>query len=84
MDVKEESRSITFCGRLCPAPRTVAMASTWPSLPGFPRRLSGGLTRLLREIERETVIDPRAGSKKGKSSKYTQLIFFNQPGVEPV
>jgi hypothetical protein len=30
------------------------------------------------------VIDPLAGSKRGrKSSKYTQLIFFDQPGGEP-
>jgi hypothetical protein len=29
-------------------------------------------------------IDPLAGSKRGrKSSKYTQLIFFDQPGGEP-
>jgi hypothetical protein len=30
------------------------------------------------------VIDPLAGSKSGRrSSKYTQLIFFDQPGGEP-
>ena len=39
---------------------------------------------VLKEIESETVIDPLAGSKRGrKSSKYTQLIFFDQPGGEP-
>lgn len=31
------------------------------------------------------MIEPLAGSKRGKkSSKFTQLIFFDQPGGEPI
>jgi DNA mismatch repair protein MutS len=41
---------------------------------------------ILREIEGEAVVEPLAGSKRGRKSsksKYTQLIFFDQPGGEP-
>jgi len=41
--------------------------------------------QILKEIEKEAVVEPLAGSKRGrKSSKYTQLIFFDQPGGEPI
>jgi DNA mismatch repair protein MutS len=52
-------------------------------LAGVPEAVIKRANEVLKEIESETVIDPLAGSKKGrKSSKYTQLIFFDQPGGE--
>jgi len=53
-------------------------------LAGVPEVVIKRANEVLKEIESETVIDPLAGSKRGrKSSKYTQLIFFDQPGGEP-
>jgi hypothetical protein len=53
-------------------------------LAWIPEAVISRASEVIREIESETVIDPLAGSKKGrKSSKYTQLIFFDQPVGEP-
>lgn len=55
-------------------------------LAGMPEAVTKRADEILKEIEREAVIDPLAGSKKGKrsgKSKYTQLIFFDQPDAEP-
>jgi DNA mismatch repair protein MutS len=54
-------------------------------LAGVPETVTRRADQILKEIEKEAVIEPLSGSKKGKkSSKYTQLIFFDQPGGEPV
>jgi len=56
---------------------------TWPNWPGSQCGYQEG-ERVLREIERDTVIDPPAGSKRGrKVIEVYQLIFFGQPGGEP-
>ncbi len=53
-------------------------------LAGVPEAVIKRANEVLKQIEREAVVDPLAGSKRGrKSSKYTQLIFFDQPGGEP-
>ena len=62
-------------------PQTRATKSTWRSWPGVQRRLSSGLTRFSGRLRSRQGINSLAGSKRGrKSSKYTQLIFFDQPG----
>jgi hypothetical protein len=39
--------------------------------------------QILKEIENEAVIEPLSGNKKpSKSSRYTQLIFFDAPSQE--
>ena len=53
-------------------------------LAGVPDAVTKRADQILKEIEKEAVVEPLAGSKRGrKSSKYTQLIFFDQPGGEP-
>jgi len=53
-------------------------------LAGVPEAVIKRANEVLRRLKSETVIDPLAGSKRGrKSSKYIQLIFFDQPGGEP-
>jgi DNA mismatch repair protein MutS len=84
MAVKEEGGSITFLRAVVPGATDKSYGVHVAKLAGVPDAVIKRANEILKEIERETVIDPLAGSKKGrKSSKYTQLIFFDQPGGEP-
>jgi DNA mismatch repair protein MutS len=84
MAVKEEGGSITFLRSVVPSATDKSYGVHVAKLAGVPEAVIKRANEVLREIESETVIDPLAGSKRGrKSSKYTQLIFFDQPGGEP-
>jgi len=84
MAVKEEGGSITFLRSVVPGATDKSYGVHVAKLAGVPDAVIKRANEVLKEIEKETVIDPLAGSKKGrKSSKYTQLIFFDQPGGEP-
>lgn len=84
MAVKEEGGSITFLRSVVPGATDKSYGVHVAKLAGVPEAVIKRANEVLKEIERETVIDPLAGSKRGRrSSKYTQLIFFDQPGGEP-
>ena len=84
MAVKEEGGSITFLRSVVPGATDKSYGVHVAKLAGVPEAVIKRANEVLKEIESETVIDPLVGSKRGrKSSKYTQLIFFDQPGGEP-
>lgn len=84
MAVKEEGGSITFLRSVVPGATDKSYGVHVAKLAGVPEAVIKRANEVLKEIERETVIDPLASSKRGRrSSKYTQLIFFDQPGGEP-
>ena len=84
MAVKEEGGSITFLRSVVPGATDKSYGVHVAKLAGVPEVVIKRANEVLKEIESETVIDPLAGSKRGrKSSKYTQLIFFDQSGGEP-
>jgi DNA mismatch repair protein MutS len=84
MAVKEEGGTITFLRSVVPGATDKSYGVHVAKLAGVPEAVIKRANEVLKEIERETVVDPLAGSKRGrKSSKYTQLIFFDQPGGEP-
>lgn len=85
MAVKEEGGTITFLRSVVPGATDKSYGIHVAKLAGVPDAVIKRANEVLKEIERETVIDPLAGSKRGRrSSKYTQLIFFDQPSGEPV
>lgn len=82
--VKEEKGTITFLRTVVPGATDKSYGVHVARLAGVPAAVTRRADEILKQIEREAEIDPLAGSKKGrKSSKYTQLIFFDQPGGEP-
>jgi DNA mismatch repair protein MutS len=84
MAVKEEGGSITFLRSVEPGATDKSYGVHVAKLAGVPEAVIKRANEVLKEIERGAVIDRLAGSKKGrKSSKYTQLIFFDQQGGEP-
>ena len=84
MAVKEEGGSITFLRSVVPGATDRSYGVHVAKLAGVPDVVIKRANEVLKQIERETVIEPLAGSKRGrKSSKYTQLIFFDQPSGEP-
>jgi DNA mismatch repair protein MutS len=84
MAVKEEGGTITFLRAVVPGATDKSYGVHVAKLAGVPDAVIKRANEVLKEIESETVIDPLAGSKRGRrSSKYTQLIFFDQSGGEP-
>lgn len=82
--VKEDRGSITFIRTVVPGATDKSYGVHVARLAGMPEVVTKRADEILREIEKEAVIDPLAGSKRGrKSSKYTQLIFFDQPDRGP-
>jgi len=83
--VKEEKGTITFLRTVVPGATDKSYGVHVARLAGVPEAVTKRADQILKEIEKEAVVEPLAGSKRGrKSSKYTQLIFFDQPGGEPV
>jgi DNA mismatch repair protein MutS len=81
---KEDAGSITFLRTVVPGATDKSYGIHVARLAGVPEAVIKRANEVLKQIEQEAVIDPLAGSKKSrKSSKYTQLIFFDQPGGEP-
>jgi DNA mismatch repair protein MutS len=83
--VKEEKGTITFLRTVVPGATDKSYGVHVARLAGVPEAVTRRADQILKEIEKEAVVEPLAGSKKGKkSSKYTQLIFFDQPGGEAI
>jgi DNA mismatch repair protein MutS len=81
--VKEEKGNITFLRTVVPGATDKSYGVHVARLAGVPEAVTKRADQILKVIEKEAVIDPLSGSKKGKkSSKYTQLIFFDRPGAE--
>jgi DNA mismatch repair protein MutS len=84
MAVKEEKGSITFLRTVVPGATDKSYGVHVARLAGVPDAVTRRADEILKQIEKEAVVEPLAGSKRGrKSSKYTQLIFFDQPDGEP-
>jgi DNA mismatch repair protein MutS len=84
MAVKEESGSITFLRTVVPGATDKSYGVHVAKLAGVPDAVIKRANEVLKEIEREAVIEPLSKSKKSKRpSKYTQLIFFDRPGEKP-
>lgn len=82
--VKEEKGTITFLRTVVPGATDKSYGVHVARLAGVPDAVIRRANEVLKQIEKEAVIDPLSGSKRGrKSSKYTQLIFFDQPDGEP-
>jgi len=84
MAVKEERGTITFLRTVVPGATDKSYGVHVARLAGVPEAVTKRADEVLKQIEKEAVVEPLAGSKRGrKSSKYTQLIFFDQPSGEP-
>jgi DNA mismatch repair protein MutS len=81
--VKEEKGNITFLRTVVPGATDKSYGVHVARLAGVPDEVTKRADEILKEIEKEAVIEPLSKNKKGrKSSKYTQLIFFDTPAVE--
>ena len=81
--VKEENGTITFLRTVVPGATDKSYGVHVARLAGVPDAVTRRADEILKAIEKEAVIEPLAGAKMGKrSSKYTQLIFFDQSGGE--
>jgi DNA mismatch repair protein MutS len=81
--VKEEKGTITFLRTVVPGATDKSYGVHVARLAGVPEAVTKRADQILKVIEKEAVVEPLAGSKRGrKSSKYTQLIFFDQPEGE--
>jgi len=83
--VKEEKGTITFLRTVVPGATDKSYGVHVARLAGVPEAVTRRADQILKVIEKEAVVEPLAGSKRGKkSSKYTQLIFFDQPSGEAI
>jgi DNA mismatch repair protein MutS len=81
--VKEEKGNITFLRTVVPGATDKSYGVHVARLAGVPEAVTRRADQILKEIEKETVIEPLSGNKKlRKSSQYTQLIFFDAPAPE--
>ncbi|MDD1750550.1 MAG: DNA mismatch repair protein MutS [Methanothrix sp.] len=81
--VKEEKGTITFLRTVVPGATDKSYGVHVARLAGVPEAVTKRADQILKEIEKEAVIEPFSGNKKsGKSSRYTQLIFFDGPPEE--
>jgi len=81
--VKEEKGTITFLRTVVPGATDKSYGVHVARLAGVPEAVTRRADQILKEIEKEAVIEPLSGNKKlRKSSQYTQLIFFDAPAAE--
>ncbi len=81
--VKEENGIITFLRTVVPGATDKSYGVHVARLAGVPEAVTKRADQILKEIEKEAVIEPLSGNKKSrKSSQYTQLIFFDAPTPE--
>jgi len=81
--VKEEKGNITFLRTVVPGATDKSYGVHVARLAGVPEAVTRRADQILKEIEKEAVIEPFSGNKKlRKSSQYTQLIFFDAPTSE--
>jgi len=76
--VLEEKGSITFLRTVVPGATDKSYGVHVARLAGVPDIVTRRADEILKEIEREAIIEPLSKNKKAKrSSRYTQLIFFD-------
>ncbi len=79
--VKEEKGAITFLRTVVPGATDKSYGVHVARLAGVPEAVTRRADEILKEIEKEEVIEPLSKNKSQKrSSRYTQLIFFESPG----
>jgi DNA mismatch repair protein MutS len=78
--VKEEKGAVTFLRTVVPGATDKSYGVHVARLAGLPEVVTRRADQILKEIEKEAVIEPLSGSKRARrSSRYTQLIFFDSP-----
>jgi DNA mismatch repair protein MutS len=80
--VKEEKGSITFLRTVVPGATDKSYGVHVARLAGVPDAVTRRADQILKEIEKETRIEPLSGKRPKKTSRYTQLIFFDGPSPE--
>ncbi len=81
--VKEEKGNITFLRTVVPGATDKSYGVHVARLAGVPIEVTKRADEILKVIENDAVIEPLSTNKKSrKSAKYTQLIFFDGPGIE--
>ncbi|HPJ84917.1 MAG TPA: DNA mismatch repair protein MutS [Methanothrix sp.] len=81
MAVKEEGDSVVFLRTVVPGATDRSYGIHVAKLAGVPQEVVSRAKEILREIEREAVIEPLGNGRgsRRKGPKYTQLIFFDEP-----
>ncbi len=82
MAVKEEGDSVVFLRTVVPGATDRSYGIHVAKLAGVPEEVVSRAREILREIEKEAVIEPLGNNgarSRNKGPKYTQLIFFNEP-----
>lgn len=81
MAVKEEGDSVVFLRTVVPGATDRSYGIHVAKLAGVPEEVVSRAKEILREIEREAVIEPLGNGPKSrkKGPNYTQLIFFDEP-----
>jgi DNA mismatch repair protein MutS len=78
--VKEEKGNITFLRTVVPGATDKSYGVHVARLAGVPEAVTKRADQILKEIEKEALIEPLSANKRPrKSSRYTQLIFFDGP-----
>jgi DNA mismatch repair protein MutS len=76
--VKEDKGTITFLRTVVPGATDKSYGVHVARLAGVPRVVTRRADEILREIEKEAVVQPGSGKRRQKrSARYTQLIFFD-------
>lgn len=84
MAVKEEGDSVVFLRTVVPGATDRSYGIHVAKLAGVPEEVVSRAKEILREIEKEAVIEPLGNNGAGsrnKGPKYTQLMFFDEPGA---
>jgi len=84
MAVQEQGSEIIFLRRVVPGATDRSYGIQVARLAGVPDQVIRRAEEVLIEIEQQAAIEVRAGQKKerlARSSRYTQLIFFDQPAA---
>jgi DNA mismatch repair protein MutS len=81
MAVKEEGDSVVFLRTVVPGATDRSYGIHVAKLAGVPEEVVARAKEILKEIEREAVIEPLGNGPRSrrKGPKYTQLIFFDEP-----
>ncbi|KQC16193.1 MAG: hypothetical protein APR56_09230 [Methanosaeta sp. SDB] len=82
MAVKEEGDSVVFLRTVVPGATDRSYGIHVAKLAGVPEEVVARAKEILKEIEREAVIEPlgnKSARSRKKGPKYTQLIFFDEP-----
>jgi len=76
--VKEDRGAITFLRTVVPGATDKSYGVHVARLAGVPRTVTKRADQILREIEKEALMQPGSGGRsQRRSSRYTQLIFFD-------